>query len=1438
MSVKETANRLTSAVAKLSNRYAPAIITIIILACAFYYYFRVVVTTNETNLKERKFRGLHQVATNIKNKLDTYAEKNAKNFIESVNKPGSIVDTLTLQKEFGLTFHGDKGAAIPNGLEKFRYEPVKKEFEFYPLDTGYASVALNLFIQPLLRRDIFNHYMLADNGSIIYDELNISQQSLHDLISTTLKDDTIAKIEISESGNLVKKSIGGKDYRLFTIAFSSGGKSKFTIGGYITDDQYEAERRYIPPYGILCLVIGVIFVIVLIPLLKIFLMHRSEQLVTMTASSAFAGVHLMASIFVLSVLTLYINFHIVRKQNDENLMSLASDINRTLTEEIRADIATLNLATADLKIHNKKRTDTSGKADSTSITKSLSTTADTTRKGPSVDTLFDVLVRKDRYVRLHHNGRRDTIKTKLRSSDSITRNLVHIYWTDSAGLQRIRWTKEKMVPQRININDRDYFKAVADNKLFYDDSLKYHFTDVSSWVSNNNFAVISVPVAIKVKQKDSTPLIMVSGGTRLKSLFNPILPTGYSFCILDASGKVLFHKETIRNLNENFLLECSNNDVIEPILTLRKPDFFESRYAGSNHRFFCKPLNGTPYSLLTFRDLQQGWAEDLDIVSATSILILFNLGIILMTILAIKAFSYSKGKRKTQNLALTWLRPSGGLRREYVSITCFFAIAMLIQMLMIYWLRRVDNLALIASTFLFTYLMLVATFHQFSMHRDPLKRIYQRPEKILIGLSSVLGICIFLYWNKHGNVALWLVVETILYLLIYMLFTYRWNQIALTARTVLEQTKTTWLKPGFRHSYTWFVWALITSTSIVPLLIFYMLCHEEQTKMSRRYAQWDFAKQLSALPARMLNDVKGRLETSYIQPFHHKLIATDVKPYTSVLQASDTSGLVTPSNTFERFYRAIKPSFLNHNRNLELLNSQDEKDPEYIWRYDAASGRPSLFFKQNFIAGDKTNYAGWQLSEPAKNSSKTYLLSLLNPWNILLVIALLTGLYFLLRLLVGKIFFNGAMEQSYSIDLETLTSETAGVKGNLFIYGPPGIQKLNAVKKEIQKHGTFVHIDFSDLSDHSAETLIRKTESDLRKISQHSTILLITNININADDAEITGKKLAVIEHFLKVKRRMFIISSKYFESLGMFGYNAGQPNELNYAARWEHLMKSFYIVYHRWHKKQSDRLLHKYAKVFGDLVKQPDNIFARASAGGSSARDSIHLPLPDGVGDHIHEEIYKLIKKIIEECGHSAFLSELTEPMIAYASKLASPEMHKILSDASWPANRIISRHFIFVFDKVCERIESLAQNHYLSVWNAVILEEQRTLYDISIDELVNPLNRKTAARLCEIGLVNPIDGLACYQIMNVSFRNYIQKHVANNEISLFKKEIAAKGFGSSIQLPLVIVAISAFVFIAFTQKEAFTNFISYLGAAFAGVTGLVKMISSIPASRAEGKA
>ena len=71
MSVKETTNRLGSTVAKIGNRYAPTIITVIILACFFFYYFSVILKSNESELKERKFRGLHQVAKNIKNKLET-----------------------------------------------------------------------------------------------------------------------------------------------------------------------------------------------------------------------------------------------------------------------------------------------------------------------------------------------------------------------------------------------------------------------------------------------------------------------------------------------------------------------------------------------------------------------------------------------------------------------------------------------------------------------------------------------------------------------------------------------------------------------------------------------------------------------------------------------------------------------------------------------------------------------------------------------------------------------------------------------------------------------------------------------------------------------------------------------------------------------------------------------------------------------------------------------------------------------------------------------------------------------------------------------------------------------------------------------------------------------------------------------------------------------
>jgi hypothetical protein len=1402
MSVKETTNRLTSAAAKLSNRYAPAIITIIILACLFYYYFSVIVKTNERELKERKFRSLHQVAANIKKKLETYQEKNATNFINLIKDVKKLNgDINPIEKEFGLKVKSDSAGNLTSTSLAHIYDPAQKQFQFFTGDTLYATVDMVTFLQPLLRRDIFTSYLIATNGTIILDELNITQSDLDEYISTTIQDDTLAKIQVVPSGNLIKTNIAGKNYRLFTVAFFVNGTTPFTVGGYLPDDDYEAERKYIPTYVMLWLVIGVVLVIVMIPLLRIFLMHRSEQLVTMSVSAAFAAVHLLASIIILTILNYFVYSHILQSSNDNKLKVLADDIDRILSQEIQAGIRVLDSASREVNIDTP---------------------------------LADVLMGENTANKVVAGGRPEPDKT-YSSRKQFRSHFYHIVWTDSTGMQRLRWTRGTTIPAKVNISDRDYYKAVAENKLFYNQDRKgYFFTQVSSWVSSRNLSVISTPQQIFINKDSSGPrLIMVSGQGRLKSMFSPVIPLGFSFCVVDSKGDVLFHKDERRNLNENIVKECSQNYEIEYILKHRTPAYFDSKYSGSNHRFYCSPIVGTDYSLITFLDMQQTWAEGLDVLSASSILVLFNLGIVLLAILVIRAFSYSTAKSRTPSLAYTWLRPVRQLKKEYGSITSFYLISMAVQLSLMCLFPTIDNLSLLASTFIYTYLMLVATFHQFSMYKDPKKSIFLRPKRIFIGLIGFLAVCLIMYAKAYEAKVLWLIGTAFIYTMVYCIMTYRWQYITPVLRLVMEKTSTTWLKPGFRGSYTIFVWSLITATSIVPLLIFYVLCQDEQNKMTNKYAQWDFAKQLASINSKPLNTLTDSLELSYKSPFHFKFVADRITGY----YASDIGNQV--DEPFAGFYRTIKPSFFNYNLDLELINSQVDSNPEFSWREMKPNAHPALYFKQNLgkDSSDKTNkrkYDGWKLWSPQNNKVKSHLIHLVNVPNVLLLAALLFCLYAVLNVLIRKVFFEGTMEPSFSFGLDLITK----ADGNLFIYGPPGTHKINAAKKEILKQGSYVDLDFADLALKSPEILISETESAIELIPEKTGLILITNIAAYPDDPSITGQKLTVIEHFQRLKIRMIIISSRFFDSLKMFEYNTGTVNAVSYTARWQNIMQSFYNVYHRWSRGQDDSGRIEDDKAIDEFLKKSYMILGRTYPTYPLVADDASGFKSDEIQEHILKETTKIIDLIREECSHSAFLAELTGPMITYASRLASPPPKYHATSAEWPARRLISRHFIFVFEKVCDRVESLAANHYLSLWNAVTLEEQRTLYDIAVDELINPLNRKTAARLCEIGFVNPIDGIACYNIMNISFRNYILHHVANNEISIFKKEVAAKGFGSSIQLPLVIVAISAFAFIVITQREVFTNVISYLGAGFAGITGLVKIISSIPASKGEGKA
>ncbi|GAC1425641.1 MAG: hypothetical protein NVSMB67_27510 [Flavisolibacter sp.] len=95
------------------------------------------------------------------------------------------------------------------------------------------------------------------------------------------------------------------------------------------------------------------------------------------------------------------------------------------------------------------------------------------------------------------------------------------------------------------------------------------------------------------------------------------------------------------------------------------------------------------------------------------------------------------------------------------------------------------------------------------------------------------------------------------------------------------------------------------------------------------------------------------------------------------------------------------------------------------------------------------------------------------------------------------------------------------------------------------------------------------------------------------------------------------------------------------------------------------------------------------------------------------------------------------------------------------------------------------------------------------------------------------PVENIACYEVMNNSYRNFIYSHLDSGQVDSFKIEDSEKGSWNSVQLPIMIVLLGLGIFLFITQKDAFTNLITYLGAAIGGIAALLKVLGMIPSAK-----
>lgn len=168
--------------------------------------------------------------------------------------------------------------------------------------------------------------------------------------------------------------------------------------------------------------------------------------------------------------------------------------------------------------------------------------------------------------------------------------------------------------------------------------------------------------------------------TRFLTFYQSVLPPGFGFCVIDTTGKVLYHSDETKNLREDFLLECDNNYALCSAIFGHATGFFNVQYAGNDHRIYSSPLNYGDFQgyLMVFCNKELPRIANLQILTVSSVLLLLLLcipvvvfGLYCLVRLIIRMFLPRRAFSHNFRGQIFWLWPNEVWAEKYGKIIFF-----------------------------------------------------------------------------------------------------------------------------------------------------------------------------------------------------------------------------------------------------------------------------------------------------------------------------------------------------------------------------------------------------------------------------------------------------------------------------------------------------------------------------------------------------------------------------------------------------------------------------------------------------------------------------------------------------------------------------------------------------------------------------------------------
>jgi hypothetical protein len=209
---------------------------------------------------------------------------------------------------------------------------------------------------------------------------------------------------------------------------------------------------------------------------------------------------------------------------------------------------------------------------------------------------------------------------------------------DKNGRQMLRWRQQKThrkgpqrfkgdrTPRPSNVDDRQYFKRVLDGEMwtvpgrFRGEELGPFFVEsLRGRSSNRREAALAVP-AVPLLEAEGLEVATLT--IPMRSVIDPIAPSGFEFAVIDNEGAVLFHSNSHRNGVENFFTETDGDRRLRSAVFARRGAEMNIRYFGKDYMAVVQPVQALPWTVVALRDTEQLQTLNMEWVVTTVLFLL------------------------------------------------------------------------------------------------------------------------------------------------------------------------------------------------------------------------------------------------------------------------------------------------------------------------------------------------------------------------------------------------------------------------------------------------------------------------------------------------------------------------------------------------------------------------------------------------------------------------------------------------------------------------------------------------------------------------------------------------------------------------------------------------------------------------------------------------